>query len=472
MSHRRGVTRRGFLTVAVSAIVAGVVAGVGAYYAGTLSAPVKEVTKTVTSTTTLAAGAPYTSTVTVTQPPITVTKTETVTVTGTPKGVIPQSIKFGVPLNLVGSEAANGVRAKVAFDMLAEKINGEGGVYVKEYGKRLPIELIVVDGESDVSRFVELANKLILDYKVNLMLDCIHTPPFNLPVGALCEKNKLPAIIGSPNEVALDFAKSLPSGKFEYCWSMFFSIAGLVGAILDLTNKYRNETSGVVGLLFSEDPDGRTWYNIMGPAFESAGYKVVFPGFFPPGAKDFSGYIAKLKESHADYLYTVCSPSDFLTFWQQAKMLGYKPKMVAGGRYIDMLYHLQMIGESAVGLITQQFWSWDWPFPMNDWIRETWPKKTDLEVSFIAGFAVSQLLVAVDVVERAGTFDPEAINRALAETDMMTPVGRVKFNENHIATTPVTISQAKLIEGKWVFDTIWAPPGFGIPTKPVIFPLP
>ena len=83
----RGVSRRGFLTVAVSAIVAGVVAGVGAYYAGTLAAPVKEVvkevTRTVTSTTTLAPGAPVTSTVTVTPPPTTVTKTVTTTVTAT-----------------------------------------------------------------------------------------------------------------------------------------------------------------------------------------------------------------------------------------------------------------------------------------------------------------------------------------------------------------------------------------------------
>jgi len=96
-SSSRGVTRRGFLTVAVSAIVAGVVAGVGAYYAGTLAAPVKEVTKTLeqtvretvtrTVTTTLAPGAPVTTTVTttvpvtttVTAPPTTVTVTKTIT---------------------------------------------------------------------------------------------------------------------------------------------------------------------------------------------------------------------------------------------------------------------------------------------------------------------------------------------------------------------------------------------------------
>jgi len=106
-SSSRGVTRRGFLTVAVSAIVAGVVAGVGAYYAGTLAAPVKEVTKTLeqtvretvtrTVTTTLAPGAPVTTTVTttvpvtttVTAPPTTTTVTKTETLTTTVTGTAP-----------------------------------------------------------------------------------------------------------------------------------------------------------------------------------------------------------------------------------------------------------------------------------------------------------------------------------------------------------------------------------------------
>ena len=98
MSGEQRISRRGFLTVAVSAIVAGVVAGVGGYYAGLLSAPVKEVTRTVertvTTTTTLAPGAPYTTTVTttITPPPTTITKTVTTTVTATTPTTPPKEI--------------------------------------------------------------------------------------------------------------------------------------------------------------------------------------------------------------------------------------------------------------------------------------------------------------------------------------------------------------------------------------------
>jgi len=96
MAGERRVSRRGFLTVAISAIVAGVIAGVGGYYAGSLTTPAKEITKTVertvTTTTTLAPGAPYTTTVTVTAPPTTVTSTVTTTVTVTAPPTPPKEI--------------------------------------------------------------------------------------------------------------------------------------------------------------------------------------------------------------------------------------------------------------------------------------------------------------------------------------------------------------------------------------------
>jgi len=117
---RRGVTRRGFLTVAISAIVAGVVAGVGAYYAGTLSAPVKEVakevTRTVTSTTTLVPGAPAT-TVTVIAPPTTITETVTTTITATtPTTTTPTRKVITIAMDKLGT--AGGLIGTLVLDVM------------------------------------------------------------------------------------------------------------------------------------------------------------------------------------------------------------------------------------------------------------------------------------------------------------------------------------------------------------------
>ena len=56
------------------------------------------------------------------------------------------------------------------YKMWVEEVNAKGGIYVKEYGKKLPVELIIYDDKSDVGTMVKLVEKLILQDKVDLLL--------------------------------------------------------------------------------------------------------------------------------------------------------------------------------------------------------------------------------------------------------------------------------------------------------------
>ncbi|MFC1890949.1 ABC transporter substrate-binding protein, partial [Thermodesulfobacteriota bacterium] len=61
----------------------------------------------------------------------------------------PKSIKVSAVISLTGKMSGQGIQLKEAYDILVEKINNEGGVFVKEFGKKLPIEFRVLDDESD-----------------------------------------------------------------------------------------------------------------------------------------------------------------------------------------------------------------------------------------------------------------------------------------------------------------------------------
>ncbi|MFH1122846.1 MAG: ABC transporter substrate-binding protein, partial [Pseudomonadota bacterium] len=67
---------------------------------------------------------------------------------GTHASGAPETIKISAVLSLTGPMADQGVQLKQAYEILVEKINAAGGVYVKEYGKKLPIELRILDDES------------------------------------------------------------------------------------------------------------------------------------------------------------------------------------------------------------------------------------------------------------------------------------------------------------------------------------
>src|SRR4030043_1355418 len=51
-----------------------------------------------------------------------------------------------------------------------EEVNAKGGIYVKEYGKKLPIKWIQYDDKSDHGTMVKLIEKLILEDKVDFLL--------------------------------------------------------------------------------------------------------------------------------------------------------------------------------------------------------------------------------------------------------------------------------------------------------------
>lgn len=58
--------------------------------------------------------------------------------------------------------------------MWIEEVNDDGGLYIKKYDKKIPIELIQYDHESDVEVMKKKLEKLILEDKVDFLL-----PPFS-----------------------------------------------------------------------------------------------------------------------------------------------------------------------------------------------------------------------------------------------------------------------------------------------------
>lgn len=103
----------------------------------------------------------------------------------------PQTIPVGVLISLSGFDSNLGHQAKAGCEIAAEDINRAGGVFIKEYGKKIPLEVIIQDMESDrtkaVSRMEWLyTSKRIVAYAGTTMIDS----------GAgVAEKNKVPALV-------------------------------------------------------------------------------------------------------------------------------------------------------------------------------------------------------------------------------------------------------------------------------------
>lgn len=93
------------------------------------------------------------------------TSPETASVSLKDKIVIGQATSLSGPL-------ASGVAVSSGpvYEMWVEEVNAQGGIYVEEYGKKLPIEYIKYDDKSDMGTMTRLLEKLMIEDKVDFVL--------------------------------------------------------------------------------------------------------------------------------------------------------------------------------------------------------------------------------------------------------------------------------------------------------------
>jgi len=97
-------------------------------------------------------------------------------------------IVIGCAIALSGENAVPAQSTQVTeYKLWVEQKNAEGGLYVKEFGKKLPIELIMYDDNSNIETSTKMVEKLIVQDKVDLMLPPWGTA-FNFAVAPMVSK--------------------------------------------------------------------------------------------------------------------------------------------------------------------------------------------------------------------------------------------------------------------------------------------
>jgi branched-chain amino acid transport system substrate-binding protein len=81
------------------------------------------------------------------------------------KIVIGQSVSLSGPNSIIHLPGAH-----VPQTLWIEEVNANGGIYLKDYGKKLPIELLQYDDKSEQGTMVRQLEKLILEDKVDLIM--------------------------------------------------------------------------------------------------------------------------------------------------------------------------------------------------------------------------------------------------------------------------------------------------------------
>src|SRR6201982_196860 len=105
-----------------------------------------------------------------------------------PAPALPQAIKVGAVVPLAGRYGPGGAQVRAGYEIAVEQINAAGGVTVA--GKKMPIELVLLDDESDatktVARLETLASQGVVAY-LGGFASRLHGA-----AASVAEKNKIP----------------------------------------------------------------------------------------------------------------------------------------------------------------------------------------------------------------------------------------------------------------------------------------
>ena len=329
-----------------------------------------------------------------------------------------QAVKIGAVVPLTGRYGPGGAQVRAGYEIAVEQINAAGGVTVA--GKNTPLELILLDDESDatktVSRLETLAAQGVVAYLGGFGSD------LHAAAASVAEKNKIPYL-----GVAFALYKVHQQG-FRYLFSPFWKSPDIGQALPGMLNALPVGERPKTVAIFQEKTDwGREMAAAWTEAGKAAGYQVVVNGEYAPGAKDFADLILKAKSASADAVFALPTPPDGMTMVKQMKELSYTPKLTLFIRAPDPPIWTKNLGKDGDFVVLAPGWHHAVKAPGVKELNEAHTKKIGRPADPIAGPAYACVQILAAAAAKAGSADREKLREAIAATDMTTVIGPVKF---------------------------------------------
>jgi len=324
-------------------------------------------------------------------------------------------------------------------------------------------EIIVKDSQSNPNRAAEVAQELIIDDEVDMML-VASTPETTNPVTTTAEAEGVPTISTmAPWQPWFIGQQGNPGDPeswrpFNYAYHFFWGLEDVISVFTNMWGQL--DTNKIVGGLFPNDADGNAWGDPntgFPPVLTEKGFQMFDPGRYQNLTDDFSAQINAFRQANAEIITGVPIPPDFTTFWTQARQQGFNPKAASIGKAILFPQAVEALGDTGHNLSSEVWWSPSHPFSssLNGMssaeLAEAYTAETGKQWTQPIGFVHALLEMATDVMGRVtDAGDVDAVVEAIAATNLQTIVGPVVFNGAGLPPFAATnVCKTPLVGGQW-----------------------
>jgi branched-chain amino acid transport system substrate-binding protein len=307
------------------------------------------------------------------------------------------------------------------YEDLVAKWNKDGGIFISDYGKKLPIELKIYDDKSDIPTMTKQLEQLIVQDKVDFIWAPCSTPAI---FAAAPIANKYQKVLLTMEGGATSIKDMLPSLPYVFI-SLSFSDWYEMPVLADLLASKGVKTAYVT---YIGDLHGIEYSGVAGVELPKKGINVVASKSLPVEMTDFSLIIKDAKASNADVFLAFTYPFHVLPMTGQMIELDYNPKAVLFGPGANFGFYHTAFKSAVNGVMAWSSWNRKISPALNAMADELYAGKPE-DVNDWWGQALyyGAMEFWKQAVEKAGSLDNTKVQQVMATTHFSTVLGDTYF---------------------------------------------
>ncbi len=332
--------------------------------------------------------------------------------------VVGMSRSLSGPIAIIDDSAFRPV-----YETWVAEVNAAGGIFVEEYGKKLPIELKIYDDKSDPATMAQLTEKLILEDKVDFIWGGGGTSFIyaQAPIA-----NKYGYVLLTMEGGATTLQEMLPSLPYVFV-TLSFSTWYEMPVLADMMASKGVKSAYIV---YISDLHGVEYNGAAGIELGRVGIQILGSKAVPPDIKDLSPVIKEAKASGADAFLCFAYPDQIMPAVGTSIELDYNPKIWLGGPGVNFGFFHTAFGPMVEGVMGWASWNRKSSAALNALADKLYAGKPE-EANDWWGHAFywAGLDMWKAAIEKAGTLDNAKIRDILATEHFQTVLGETWFDK-------------------------------------------
>lgn len=333
------------------------------------------------------------------------------------------TIRIGAPLPITGPLSPEAAKLQAGMNLWVETVNKAGGIKVGD--KRMKVEVIPVDYQSNTPRAVQTAEKLITEDKVQFLFSPMGSGATKA-ASSVSEKYQIPTIAATAS------SEQVYDQGYKYLFGTFTPNQTLTEPLANLVRKQAPSVQKVA-IYARNDLFPLAIGQEMEKSAKKRNMQVVYFEKYAIGTLDHASALSQIKALAPQWVFATGYVNDLILIKKQMADLRIEAPvvtMIAGPAYKEFV---DALGKGAENITSAAWWhpavryKGDDIFGSTENFNKLFRSKYNREPDYGEASAAVAGAVLQIAIERAGSSDPKKVRDTLANMKVTTFFGPIKF---------------------------------------------